>query len=289
MRSHPAFKVAAGLWFAFGIVSLFLPFFPQAAERFYSLTYLPRLHWYVWVIGILVIALTAVVEGGRSQVDSLNPKLAAADQLTQQSSESWKDLYSERKKLQDELEALEARPEPPDVPFEQLTVRPMTAAEMDRQLEKDRKIERKKQELKLIDERLKTFAAASPDAVLPNDPRVYPEIEDRTLRGGFFAGTPFVLRNNGGDVAHKCSIDPLTLHTGRVTFETVDTIPAGRKAEVRPGVEHTSVFWQHDIKAALMKEWNASGEASSEFSNKMQITYEDFRRRKFETSFELVY
>ena len=195
--------------------------------------------------------------------------------------ESWAYLYNERKRAQEELDELELGPKPPHVPIDApMTVRLATRAEIHQEQERQRKIERKKQELKLLDERL---APAS------GDPRIYPEVEDRTVNGGFFAGTVFILQNHGGDVAHKCSIEPMVLSTGRVTFEVVDTIPIGIKVEVSPNVENAGVLQHHDIKAPLRKEWDKGGEATSEFFKKLRMVYEDFRERKFETSFELVY
>jgi hypothetical protein len=66
----------------------------------------------------------------------------------------WMDLYNERKRLQDEIEKLEERPKVPDFPYE---VRMMTSSEMQRQHERDRKVERKKEELRIIDERIKAL------------------------------------------------------------------------------------------------------------------------------------
>jgi hypothetical protein len=49
-----------------------LPFLPPAwSERFYGLKYLPPWHWYIWIIGILVIAVVGVFEGGHRQVVEL--------------------------------------------------------------------------------------------------------------------------------------------------------------------------------------------------------------------------
>lgn len=51
------------MWLLLGAVETILPFFPAKwSELFYSLSYLPHLRWYVWVIGLLVIALIAVFE-----------------------------------------------------------------------------------------------------------------------------------------------------------------------------------------------------------------------------------
>jgi len=194
----------------------------------------------------------------------------------------WKELYNERKNIKEELDKLELGPKPPDVPIGAPTmVRMMTQAELHESEEQRRKIERKKQELKLLDEKL---VPAS------NDPRVYPEIVDRTVSGGFFAGTPFVLTSHGGDVAHKCSTESLVFSDGQVTFEVVETIPgAGGKAEMLPTVENAGVLQHRNIKVALRKEWDRAGKLTSEFPVNMRMSYEDFKERKFETSFELVY
>jgi hypothetical protein len=77
MGSLWIFKVVAMIWALFGLFSAFIPFFPQTSEKFYSLSYFPKLHWYVWIIGILVIALIATFEGGYKQVRELKVQLAA--------------------------------------------------------------------------------------------------------------------------------------------------------------------------------------------------------------------
>jgi len=129
-------------------------------------------------------------------------------------------------------------------------------------------------------------------AIISSDPRIYPEIEDKTTAAGgfFFLETPFMLRNDGGDVAHDVAIEPLHLYMGRVTFETVDTIHNGHSSQVFPNVENAGIFRHRNIKTALIKEWNAAGELTSELSKAMRTTYNDYtRKRKFETSFDLVY
>lgn len=150
-------------------------------------------------------------------------------------------------------------------------------------------VERMAQDRGLLSEAAAPSAPKESGQMSPSDPRVYVEIDDRTQTERMFPPTVVVLRNHGGDVAHKVEIEPLALTTDRITFEAVDTIPAGGKSEVLPDVERVGVLQKHDIRAALLKEWNAAGKLDPEFSRKLRVTYEDFRKRRFETSFDLVY
>ena len=78
MRRHWIFKTAAVMWVALGAVSAVLPFLPaKLSERFYGLDYLPKWHWHVWVIGLLIITIAAVFEGGHRQIESLKATHAA--------------------------------------------------------------------------------------------------------------------------------------------------------------------------------------------------------------------
>ncbi len=80
MHSHWSFKAVAVMWGVLGTVSIVLPFLPPKwGDRFYSLTYLPRWHWYVWVIGILILVIIAVFEAGHRQVESQKARLTEKD------------------------------------------------------------------------------------------------------------------------------------------------------------------------------------------------------------------
>ena len=124
-----------------------------------------------------------------------------------------------------------------------------------------------------------------------SDPRVYVEIEDRRLddgSAGNFPETLFVLRNEGGDVAHKVQIEPLSVVSGTAQFNRVETLPSGERKTVQPKIERFSIFERHDVARLLRKEWDAAGELTDEFSRPMRITYEDFAGTKFETAFTLL-
>ena len=227
-----------------------------------------------------------------SPVFTLLQETRIAESPKPEENESWLHSYNERKKVQDELDALLAEPEPPNIsPMEQMgTVRFKTLREIHHDNERQRKIERRKQELKLIEERLAAFSGRQLGLdVGVDDPRIYIEFCGPEPNEGFFSGTAIVLRNDGGDVAHNVSLGPLVLTTGQVDFPSVPVLPAHNNVKISAVVENVSVFQNHDIKAALMKEWNAAGELTNEFCKKMRITYEDFRKREFETSFDLIY
>jgi len=104
------FKAVAVMWGILCAVSALLPFLPAKwSERFYSLNYLPKLPWYVWVIGFLTLAILVVFEGGHRQLESqkahhraemqkaaIRPLPTAAD---------WKDLASRFAKLNPDARA----------------------------------------------------------------------------------------------------------------------------------------------------------------------------------------
>lgn len=67
IRAHWTVKLAFVIWGTLGAVSIVLPFCPATwSEKFYGLSYIPKWHWYVWVIGLLVIAAFALFEVGHS-------------------------------------------------------------------------------------------------------------------------------------------------------------------------------------------------------------------------------
>jgi hypothetical protein len=70
MHSHWSFKTVALMWSLFGVISLFLPFWPRLSKKFYGLAFLPKWPWYIWVIGLLVLIMLAVFEGGHRQVQT---------------------------------------------------------------------------------------------------------------------------------------------------------------------------------------------------------------------------
>ena len=78
--------------------------------------------------------------------------------------DTWSYWYNERKRVQDELDVLEARPISALIGLsDAVEVRMMTPAEIHESREKDRKTKRKKEELTLIDTRLETLkSSASP-------------------------------------------------------------------------------------------------------------------------------
>ncbi len=94
------------MWLVLGTVSTLLPFLPAKwSERFFSLNYLPKWHWYVWVIGFLFIAVIAVFEGGHRQVKLLNAKIEESQALPN-AVDPWIALLRERQKLEAELQPL---------------------------------------------------------------------------------------------------------------------------------------------------------------------------------------
>ena len=58
------------MWGLFGLISLLIPFWPKGSERFYALAFLPKWPWSIWVIGMLVLCVLAIFEGGHQQVQA---------------------------------------------------------------------------------------------------------------------------------------------------------------------------------------------------------------------------
>jgi len=95
MRRHWIFKALGLMWAAFGIFSLFLPFSPRLSEKFYQLSFLPKWRWYIWVIGLLVLTVLAILEGGHRQVQSYKIRAAAAqNNLRQRALDLGHDLFA---------------------------------------------------------------------------------------------------------------------------------------------------------------------------------------------------
>jgi hypothetical protein len=109
------------------------------------------------------------------------------------------------------------------------------------------------------------------------------------MNAGAWAQTVFALRNEGGEVAQKVLIEPLTLTTSTTSFGLVEAIRSKNSQDVVPDIERVSPLHRHDITEACMKEWDAAGVVAPTFSRPMRILYEDYKGRKFETKFDLVY
>ena len=72
LHSHWIFKIVAVMWLLLGVVGTLLPFFPAKwSEGFYRLNYLPKWHWYVWIVGSLVIVIIAVFDASCRQIELL--------------------------------------------------------------------------------------------------------------------------------------------------------------------------------------------------------------------------
>ena len=126
------------------------------------------------------------------------------------------------------------------------------------------------------------------DAVLvENTPRIYIDIKNQGK--GLFSKTEIILRNRGGEVAHKVQLEPLIFHSGRITFSGIETLAVGVEKEIVATTENTSALARHNMTSLLMREWDAAGEANPEFPLHMRIVYKDFSHRTFETVFDLIY
>ncbi len=131
-------------------------------------------------------------------------------------------------------------------------------------------------------------ASLTVDAVLvTKSPRVY--IEVKSLGKGLAHKTDIILSNHGEDVAHKVQLKSLILHSGRISFDKIETIAAGTKKDILATVENRSPVFRHNINTVFIMEWDALREPTSELSFPMSIQYEDVFKKQFETVFDLVY
>jgi len=58
---------------------------------------------------------------------------------------------------------------------------------------------------------------------------------------------------------------------------------------VIPCVESAGTLLRNDLTHPLMHEWNAANKLVPETSHTMQVTYEDFAKHQFHTTFDLIY
>jgi hypothetical protein len=126
--------------------------------------------------------------------------------------------------------------------------------------------------------------------VSANDPQIYPEISDE--RKGIYKRTPFLLRNQGKEVAHSIQIQDLKINAGKATFPVVDHIFPGNEEKVDPEISPLSILNSRLVTSLLESEWNNTAELNLEdgLVVPMQIRYTDVTQNKcFEVSFNLVY
>jgi len=142
-------KVSSTVYWGIALIALFIAFFWAWDEE----------------RKVKEIAETALEQERKAKESALKESPSKGPSLSQ---EAWLTLYREKQKLEDELESL-AMPEPPpslrDVPINEIGLghlRYMTHLEDYQVRKKDRRMERIKKELALIEERLKT-APQHPD------------------------------------------------------------------------------------------------------------------------------
>ena len=126
--------------------------------------------------------------------------------------------------------------------------------------------------------------------MVADDPRIYVAIKEPT--DAMFPRTPFVLTNSGGDVAHRVKLEmPWKLKGRNVSFEMVETIPAGENRESLPTIGEEGPTSKHDIFYRLLQDWNGDSRGiREEWPRPLTIGYEDFSRRKrFEISMTLMF
>jgi hypothetical protein len=114
--------------------------------------------------------------------------------------------------------------------------------------------------------------------VSANDPRIYLDIKPASDQ---LPRTPFILINEGKEIAHRVSIDSFQLDRKPVRFPITETIAAGGSSEVIPTIENADgLLSKHDIFQWLMEDYNAAGEGTEEWSIPLTIRYSDFSKTK---------
>jgi hypothetical protein len=107
LHSHWIFKAVLALWAALGATEIVLPFLPAKwSDWFYGLGYLPKWHWYVWTVGVLVILIIGVFEGGHRQVQLLKHRIEQQGGASSAPVDPYVALMEERRKLEAELQPL---------------------------------------------------------------------------------------------------------------------------------------------------------------------------------------
>jgi hypothetical protein len=130
-------------------------------------------------------------------------------------------------------------------------------------------------------------------ALSPTAPRPYLEVEDPIDEG--FGKTLFHFTNGGGDVAHNIQVQPLTINHLSVVFDPISILAVKQTKTTIPTIPGIGIAGGHDILNQMEKEWDRallrSGgpeQETGEWTTQITATYEDFARKKFEATMELV-
>ncbi len=124
-------------------------------------------------------------------------------------------------------------------------------------------------------------------AVNASSPRIYPDIKGEGK--GLFSQTKIIVSNRGADVSHTIHIESIILHSGIISFSKIETLAPDASENITATATNTDGLSQHNITSLLMKEWDAKGAVTTEFSIPIRITYEDVVHRHFQTVFDLIY
>jgi hypothetical protein len=174
------------------------------------------------------------------------------------------------------------------------------------EVERERREKRKDEEDAVRDSTLKRLVAGAPiiqasavAAVSVNesvarkltgeDPRIYVDVDEVKADRWGTIKTPFTLKNEGGEVAHKICIENLSLLMGEASFPSIEALSSKDAKTVEPELGNMFRFEKHNIAALMLKEWDTAGKLTEEFVRSMRVTFEDFRKAKFETTFDLVF
>lgn len=125
------------------------------------------------------------------------------------------------------------------------------------------------------------------------DPRIY-LLDIKSGGDHVFPKSLFVIKNGGGNVAHRIQIESLVFGYKVVTFPTTDNLGVGLTAEVEPTIQEADLN-KHWIIPVLIEALNATGmkDNGEDFLNfpfTVNVTCESFDgKRKIRTSVELTF
>jgi hypothetical protein len=144
---------------------------------------------------------------------------------------------------------------------------------------------------KLLDDGFKMRPLTDPAEVLASDPHMY-LLEVKESVGDVSPKSIFVLKNNGGSVAHNVQIEDMIFGYKVATFPTLHIVDIGETVEVWPTIKNAD-HHKHCLAPVLEEAWNVAGmneENGIKFPFTIKIRCElPNGKRRIETDVELTF
>jgi hypothetical protein len=130
------------------------------------------------------------------------------------------------------------------------------------------------------------------DELTDLDPRIY-LLDIKESGDAMFPKSLFVIKNDGGSVAHKVQIETLTFGYKIVSFPVTDSLGVGKIADVAPVIKDADLN-NNWIVPVLTEAWNEAGIDKGEdflkFPFTVRISCESFNgKRKIRSTIELTF